>query len=101
MTRHDLNTRLFAAELDCCNSPDDILNLLQKQAFSRFSKEDEKLLAWLNPAVLFSSRFQQRLAKVIGLVGRFALSSFLFFYMCFAAALTRARMIPTGIGVLL
>jgi hypothetical protein len=70
MTRHDLNTRFFAAELDCCSSLDDILNLLQKQAFSRFSKEDEKLLAWLNPAVLCSSRFQQRLAKVIGLVGR-------------------------------
>jgi hypothetical protein len=91
LTGHDLDTHPFAAELDCCNSPDTILNVLQNraQALNRLRKGDEKLLEWLNPTVHVLFTFSATLGEGIGLVGSFALSSSLCLNMCFSAILTR------------
>ena len=67
---HDLATHPFAAELDQCDSPDSILDVLRKQAqaFARSRKGDEKLMAWLNPIVHVLFTFCGSLGEGIGLV---------------------------------
>jgi hypothetical protein len=58
LTKHDLRTHSFAAELGACDSPDTVLKVFQgqTQAFSKPHKGEEKLLKWLKPTVhvLFS-----------------------------------------------
>ncbi|KAH9953187.1 hypothetical protein BC827DRAFT_167795 [Russula dissimulans] len=69
MTGKDLNTHPFAVQLDVCHSPEAVSNLLrtQVQAFSRFRKRDEKLMAWLDPTVHILSTFSATLGEGIGL----------------------------------
>ncbi|KAH9992074.1 hypothetical protein BJV77DRAFT_1144511 [Russula vinacea] len=85
LTGHDLDTHPFASELDSCNSPDVVLNVLQKQAqtCNRSRKGDEKLLEWLNPTVNVLFTFSATLGEGIGL------------------PFSPAKTIFTGIGVLL
>jgi hypothetical protein len=68
LTRHDLATHPLAAELDPCNSPDNILDVLKKhaQAFTISRKGDERLLAWLNPIVHILFTVSQTLGEHIG-----------------------------------
>ena len=91
LTGHDLDTHPFASELDSCNSPDVVLNVLQKQAqtCNRSRKGDEKLLEWLNPTVNVLFTFSATLGEGIGLVSPFVLSSSLCLNICFSAILTR------------
>jgi hypothetical protein len=90
-TGSDLDTHPFASELDSCNSPDGVLNVLQKQAqtCNRSRKGDEKLLEWLNPTVNVLFAFSATLGEGIGLVSPFVLSSLLCLNICFSAILTR------------
>jgi hypothetical protein len=70
VTRKRLDTHPFAALLDTCDTPETILNVFrtQAQAFSKFRKGDEKLMAWLDPIVHILFVFSGTLGEGIGLV---------------------------------
>ena len=72
VTGNRLDTHPFAAQLDTCDSPNAISDLLraQAQAFSKFRKSDEKLMAWLDPTVHILFTFSATLGEGIGLVSR-------------------------------
>ncbi|KAH9985854.1 hypothetical protein BJV77DRAFT_93040 [Russula vinacea] len=85
ITGKSLKTHPFATQLETCQNPDAVLNLLQTQAqaFSKFRKGDEKLMAWLNPTIHILSTFSDTLGEGISL------------------PFSPAKTIVTGIGVLL
>ena len=86
LTKQDLATHPFAAELQGYNSPDSILNVFrdQAQAFDKFRKTDDRLMEWLTPIVNILFTFSESLGEGIGLV------SPLRFYMsrCYTIAST-------------
>jgi hypothetical protein len=70
VTGKRLDTHPFAAQLDPCDSPIAVSDLLhsQAQAFSKFRKGDEKLMAVLDPTVHILFAFSATLGEGIGLV---------------------------------
>jgi hypothetical protein len=72
LTGKSLDTHPFAAQLDTCQNPEAISNVLQKQAqaFSKFRKGDEKLMAWLDPTIHILFTFSATLGEGIGLVSK-------------------------------
>src|SRR5579863_4343378 len=72
VTGKRLDIQPFAAQLDTCDSPRAVSDVLrtQAQAFSRFRKGDEKLMAWLDPTVHILFTFSATLGERIGLVSR-------------------------------
>ena len=70
LTGHDLNTHPFATELESCNSPDLILDVLRRQAetFIKRHKNHEKLLSFLNPIVNVLFMFSATIGEGVGLV---------------------------------
>jgi hypothetical protein len=70
LTGKSLITHPFAAQLDACQNPDAISNLLraQAQAFGKFREEDERLMAWLDPTIHILFTFSATLGEGIGLV---------------------------------
>ncbi|SRR5216683_531002 len=70
VTGKRLDTHPFAAQLDACDSPKAVSDLLrtQAQAFSKFRKGDEKLMVCLDPTVHILFTFSATLGEVIGLV---------------------------------
>ena len=72
VTGNRLDTHPFAAQLDTCDGPKAVSDLLrgQAQAFSKFRKSDEKLMAWLDPIVHILFTFSATLGEGIGLVSR-------------------------------
>jgi hypothetical protein len=70
LTGKSLQTHPFATQLNTCQNPDAISNLLrtQAQAFSKFRKGDEKLMAWLDPTIHILSTFSDTLGEGISLV---------------------------------
>ncbi|KAF8482388.1 hypothetical protein DFH94DRAFT_690590 [Russula ochroleuca] len=85
LTGKSLESHPFATQLETCQNPDAISNLLrtQAQAFSKFRKGDEKLMAWLDPTIHILSTFSDTLGEGISL------------------PFSPAKTIFTGIGVLL
>jgi len=72
VTGKRLDTHPFAAQLDTCDSSKAVSDLLraQAQAFSKFRRSDEKLMAWLDPTVHILFTFSATLGEGIGLVSR-------------------------------
>jgi hypothetical protein len=72
VTGKHLDTHPFSAQLDACDSPKAVSGLLrsQAQAFSKFRKGDEKLMAVLDPTVHILFTFSATLGEGIGLVSR-------------------------------
>jgi len=70
VTRKRLDTHPFAAQLDTCDSPKAVLDLLltQAQAFSKFRWGDEKLMAVLDPTVHILFTFSAMLGEGVSLV---------------------------------
>ena len=103
LTGKSLDTHPFAAQLDTCQNPEAVSDVLrnQAQAFSKFREGDERLMAWLDPTISILLAFSDTLGEGIGLVsdlvhfarGRFRTLD----YQVFSPAKT----IFTGIGVLL
>ena len=102
ITKQDLEAHPFAAALENSNSLDSVMNVFRKQAqaFDKFCKGDDKLMAWLAPIVNILFTFSGTLGEGIGLVSiqsfhdtpvRHLLSS----------PFSPAKTIFTGIGVLL
>ncbi|KAH9984815.1 hypothetical protein BJV77DRAFT_159045 [Russula vinacea] len=85
LTGKRLDTHPFAAQLESCQNPEAVSDVLrtQAQAFSKFREGDEKLMAWLSPTILILSTFSDTLGEGISL------------------AFSPAKTIFTGIGVLL
>ena len=52
-TGKDLQTHPLAAELDQCNSPDAVLDILQKQAdeLDEIKERDQTSMGWLSPTI--------------------------------------------------
>jgi hypothetical protein len=81
VTGTSLDTHPFATQLDSCDTPEAISNILrtQVQAFGKSPKSYEKLMAWLDPTVNILFTFSATLGEGIGLVShaiRRALSFF-------------------------
>ena len=70
LTGKSLDTHPFAAQLDTCQNPEAVSKVLrtQAQAFSKFRKGDEKLMAWLDPTIHILFTFSATLGEGIGLV---------------------------------
>jgi hypothetical protein len=70
VTGNRLDTHPFASKLDTCQSPKAVSDLLrtQAQAFSKFRKGDEKMMAWLDPTIHILFTFSATLGEGIGLV---------------------------------
>jgi hypothetical protein len=102
LTGKSLDTHPFAAQLDTCQNPEAVSNVLrsQAQAFSKFREGDERLMAWLDPTISILLTFSDTLGEGIGLV------STSFICTCCSRtsnsqAFSPAKTIFTGIGVLL
>jgi hypothetical protein len=70
VTGKRLDTHPFAAQLDTCHGPKAVSDLLraQAQAFSSFRKDNDKLMAWLDPVIHILFTFSATLGEGISLV---------------------------------
>ena len=70
-TKQDLLTHPLAAQLQACDSPKDILAVLQGtvQEFDQARSADERLTRWLNPTIKVLHAFSTTLCEGFGLVG--------------------------------
>jgi hypothetical protein len=70
-TKKDLLAHPLAAQLQACNSPGDILTVLQDKVkeFQESRSADERLSRWLNPAINVLYAFSATLGQGVGLVG--------------------------------
>ncbi|KAH9996134.1 hypothetical protein BJV74DRAFT_987004, partial [Russula compacta] len=84
-TGQDLQNHSFAAELDHCNSPDAVLEILQRQAdaLEEAGMSDQTLMKWLNPTVHVLYTFSETIGEGVSI------------------AFSPPKVIFTGIGVLL
>ena len=90
LTKQDLGTHPFAAAFANSSSPDSILDVFrtQAQAFDKFRKGDDKLMAWLTPIVHIFLTFSGTLDG-IGLVSPRSFYDTLSFMSTFLAILSR------------
>ncbi|KAH9044059.1 hypothetical protein EDB83DRAFT_2406865 [Lactarius deliciosus] len=84
-TKNDLLAHPLAAQLQACNSPADILSILQDKVeeLDQSRSADERLSRWLNPTINVLFALSATLGEGIGLV------------------FSPAKVISAGIGVLL
>jgi hypothetical protein len=70
LTKQDLETHPFAASFENSNSPDSVMNVFRKQAqaFDKFRRGDDNLVAWLTPIVNILFTFSGTLGEGIGIV---------------------------------
>ena len=70
VTGNHLATHPLAVQIDTCHTPEAIADVLrvQAQAFVKFRRADEKLMAWLDPIVHILFTFSTTLGEGIGLV---------------------------------
>jgi len=70
VTGKRLNAHPLTAQLDSCDSPKAVLNILriQAQVFGKERRGDEKLMDWLGPTVNILFVFSSMLVEGIGLV---------------------------------
>jgi len=69
-TGQDLQTHPLAIELDHCDSPNAVLEILQKQVntLDETGKCNQTLMKWLNPTVHLLSMFSATLGEGVALV---------------------------------
>ena len=69
-TKKNLRTHPLAAQLQQCNSPSSILNVLQQQVqkLNQSQRRNERWTRWLDPAVKVLHAFSETLGKVVTLV---------------------------------
>ena len=102
-TKKDLLAHPLAAQLQACNTPSDILAVLQDKVneLDQSMSADEKLSQWLNPTINVLYSFSATIGAGIGLVSevKVKLSSSPLSPM--SQAFSPASVIFSGIGVLL
>ena len=66
-TRKDLRTHPLAAQLQNCNSPGSILDVLQEQVqeLNQSQRQSEKWTRWLDPTVKVLHMFSETLGKSV------------------------------------
>jgi hypothetical protein len=69
MTKNNLLAHPLAAQLQACNSPDDILAILQDRVQEFDHSRSERLSRWLDPAINVLFAFSVALGGGVGLVG--------------------------------
>ena len=81
LTKQDLETHPFAAAFENSNSPESVMNIFRKQAqaFDKFRKGDDKLMAWLTPIINILFLFSDTLGEGIG---RVSIPSFVIYQPC-------------------
>jgi fungal STAND N-terminal Goodbye domain len=69
-TKNDLLTHPLAAQLQRCNSPSSILDVLQKQAqeLNQSQRRNERWTRWLDPTVRVLHVFSETLGEGVTLV---------------------------------
>ena len=69
-TKFDLLTHPLAAQIQACNSPDDVLVILQDsvEESDRLSHTDQRLSHWLNPTINILYAFSATMDGYVGLV---------------------------------
>jgi hypothetical protein len=67
-TKKDITSHPLVVKLQSCNSPSDVLNLLQAQAKTESQGANEKLTKWLDPTVNVLCSFSETLGNAVGLV---------------------------------
>jgi hypothetical protein len=69
-TKQDLLAHPLAAQLQACNSPNDILVVLQKKVeeFDRSRTADERLSRWLSPTINVLYAFSATIGGGVGIV---------------------------------
>ena len=69
-TKKDLIAHPLASQLQACDSPTAVLDLLQEQAreFDQARSTDDKLTKWLNPTVSVLYAFSATIGGGVGLV---------------------------------
>jgi hypothetical protein len=90
LTKQDLGSHPFAVAFGNTNSPDSVLDVFrtQAQAFNKFRKGDDKLMAWLTPIVQILFTFSGTLDG-IGLVSPHSFHDILSPMSTFLAILAR------------
>ena len=103
ITGKRLDAHPLAVQLNACDSPKAVSDLLhsQAQAFTKFCKGDEKLMAVLDPTVHILFTFSATLGEGIGLVSPLISFSMINFQHHAPQPFSPAKPIFTGIGVLL
>ena len=78
-TQKDLLVHPLSAQLRACNSPSDILAVLQDKVkeFDESRRADERLSRWLNPTIHVLYAFSATLGQGAGLVGPIQLTCLL------------------------
>ena len=94
LTKQDLYSHPFAAQLDRCDSPAEVLDVFrtQAEAFQEFRKGDERLMKWLDPIVNILTKFSATVSAGNALIvsfKEFHLSRSQYDNSCFLATLTR------------
>ena len=94
MTKKDLHTHPFAAQIDTCDSPGAVLDVFrnQAQAFDEFRRGDDKLIRWLGPTVDILFTFSETIGEGLALVVCLDIlrpSVLLLLDACFSAFLSR------------
>jgi len=102
-TKYKLLTHPLATQLQACNSPADILSVLQDlaQQFDQSSSSDQGLSSWLGPTVNVLFAFSAALGEGVGLVRFLSLSHETLGFDLVFQVFSPARVIFAGIGVLL
>ena len=103
ITGKRLDAHPFAVQLNACDSPKAVSDLLhsQAQAFTKFRKGDEELMVVLDPTVHILFTFSAALGEGIGLVSPLISFSMISFQRHAPQPFSPAKTIFTGIGVLL
>ena len=104
-TKQDLTTHPLASQLQECDSPADILTILQDQVDQfiqtrRGNDADERLKNWLNPTISVLYAFSATLGAGVGLVN-LNLSVVVIALISFCQVFPPANAIFVGAGVLL
>jgi hypothetical protein len=75
-TKKDLLAHPLAAQLQACNSPDDILGVLQDKVneLEQSRSSDERLSQWLNPTINVLCSFSATIGAGVGLVSTLKLT---------------------------
>jgi hypothetical protein len=68
-TKNDLLAHPLATQLQACDSPDDILAILQDRVKQLDKSRSERLSRWLNPTINVLFAFSAALGAGVGLVG--------------------------------
>ncbi|KAI9460274.1 hypothetical protein F5148DRAFT_268232 [Russula earlei] len=87
LTGQSLDSHPFAAQLEACESPEAVSNILraQTQAFNKDKEGDKKLMTWLDPTIRIMFAFSYSIANLVGVPFPPARGIFIGFVVLFVA----------------